>query len=48
MSHVMYADDLIIMSTSHEALQKCLHNLEDYCDKWKLEVNMKKNKNTHI
>ena len=43
-SCLMYADDLIIMSTSHEALQKCLHNLEDYCDKWKLEVNMKKTK----
>ena len=43
-SCLMYADDLIIMSTSHEALQKCIHNLEVYCDKWKLEVNMKKTK----
>ena len=43
-SCLQYADDLVIMSTSHEALQKCLYNLEEYCDKWKLEVNTKKTK----
>ena len=43
-SCLKYADDLIIMSTSHESLQKCITNLEQYCKTWKLEVNMKKNK----
>ena len=28
-----YADDLIIMSTSRDGLQKCLDNLAIYCDK---------------
>ena len=37
-----YADDLIIMSTSPKALQQCLNNLETYCKKWKLDVNIKK------
>ena len=39
-----YADDLIIMSTSPNALQQCLNNLETYCKKWKLDVNIKKTK----
>ena len=28
-----YADDLIIMATSPEALQKCVTKLEQYCTK---------------
>ena len=43
-SCLQYADDLVIMSTSKDALQKCLYNLEQYCDKWKLEVNINKTK----
>ena len=43
-SCLKYADDLIIMSTSHESLQKCITNLEQYCKTWKLEVNLKKTK----
>ena len=39
-----YADDLIIMATSPNALQKCLNNLETYCKTWKLDVNIKKTK----
>ena len=31
------------MSTSKD-LQKCLDNLESYCTKWKLEINMEKTK----
>ena len=41
-SCLLYADDLIIMSTSHESLQKCINKLEQYCTTWKLEVNLKK------
>ena len=43
-SCMIYADDLIIMSTSPNALQQCLNNLETYCKKWKLDVNIKKPK----
>ena len=39
-----YADDLIIMSTSRDDLQKCLDNLAIYCEKWKLDLNTKKTK----
>ena len=28
---LMYADDLIILSLSHEGLQKCLDELNRYC-----------------
>ena len=40
----MYADDLIIMATSPEELQKSLDGLSSYCKKWKLDVNIKKTK----
>ena len=40
----MYADDMIIMSTTQEGLQKCLNELNEYCEKWKLNVNQKNNK----
>ena len=39
-----YADDLVIMSSSKEGLQKCLEKLETYCTTWKLELNIKKTK----
>ena len=32
------------MSTSPESLQKCISKLEQYCIKWKLQVNLKKTK----
>ena len=40
----MYADDLIILSTSHQGLQKCLDELQKYCERWILQVNIKKTK----
>ena len=36
---LMYADDVIIMSTTQEGLQKSLNALNDYCQQWKLNVN---------
>ena len=41
---LMYADDLIIMATSPDELQKSLDGLTAYCQKWKLNVNIKKTK----
>ena len=43
-SCLSYADDLIIMSSCPISLQKCIKKLEEYCTKWKLEVNLKKTK----
>ena len=40
----MYADDLIIFSTSTEGLQKSLNSLDEYCRKWKLDINYTKTK----
>ena len=40
----MYADDLIILSESKEGLQKQIDELENYCSKWKLQINNKKTK----
>ena len=43
-NNLMYADDLIILSTTPEGLQKSLDALEEYCNKWKLNINIKKTK----
>ena len=37
-----YADDVILISTSKNCLQHCLDELDLYCDKWKLQINIKK------
>ena len=42
LSHLLYADDLILMSNSMEGLNKCLEKLRYYCDTWQMEVNLKK------
>lgn len=41
---MMYADDIILLSTTKGGLQCCLNNLYDYCARWKLEVNLMKTK----
>ena len=40
----MYADDLVLLSETASGLQKSLNILENYCDKWKLNVNLSKTK----
>lgn len=40
----MYADDLILLAKTKEDLQKKIDILNDYCMKWKLEINSKKTK----
>ena len=39
---LMYADDLIIFSTTTDGLQKSLDSFGDYCGKWKLDINYTK------
>ena len=41
---IMYAGDLILFSDSKEGLQNLIDKMDVYCDKWKLEVNIKKSK----
>ena len=41
-SCLMYADDVVIISKSPSGLQKCLDASHDYCQEWKLNVNLKK------
>ena len=40
----MFADDMVIFSTSIQGLQEGLNNLADYCKKWGLTVNIGKTK----
>ena len=41
---LLYADDLVILSTSAEGLDQSLRRLASYCKKWKLQVNLAKSK----
>ena len=44
LSHLFYADDLVLLSSSQVGLNKCLSKLEKFSNTWQLEVNMKKSK----
>lgn len=41
---LLFADDAVIFSDSIQGLQASLNNLESYCDKWNLQVNVAKTK----
>ena len=41
---IMFADDLVMFSTSKKGIQKCLNELSRYCLKNRLEVNLGKTK----
>ena len=40
----MYADDLVILAQTEEDLQNSLNNLSNYCNQWKLDININKTK----
>ena len=44
LNSISWADDLILISSSKEGLQRCLDLLFVYCKKWGLEVNVDKTK----
>jgi exonuclease III len=44
LSCLMFADDLILFSRSSTGLQNALNNLDEYCNKWGLHVNLTKTK----
>ena len=41
---LMYADDLVLISRSKEGLQQQIDGIQEYCQKWKLTINIKKTK----
>ena len=41
---LFWEDDLILISKSKEGLQEHLNILADYCEEWKLRVNIDKTK----
>ena len=41
---ILYADDIVIFANSSDELQTSLNLLYDYCQRWKLTVNVKKTK----
>ena len=41
---LLFADDAVIFSETREGLQNHLNNLESYCQKWNLTVNVNKTK----
>ena len=47
-SSLLYADDLMLLSTSKVGLQKCIDKLSSYCEKNCLTVNLKKTKSCSI
>ena len=42
-SSLSFADDLVLVSSTHAGLQAAIDKLETYCNNWQLTVNVKKN-----
>ena len=43
-NHLLYADDLVLMSTTEEGLQRNIDKIQDFCTKWGLTINTNKSK----
>ena len=43
----MYADGLVMISTTKEGLQNMLNKLDEYSQKWNIDVNYTKKKESH-
>lgn len=43
-SHLLYADDLLLLSTSETSLQHNIDKVNEFCDKWGLSINSDKSK----
>ena len=44
LSHLLFADDLVLISTSQQGLNNCLEKLSQYCTTWQIDLNLKKSK----
>ena len=40
----MYADDTVVLAESKDEMQKSLNTLHEYCEEWKLKINVTKTK----
>ena len=47
-SILLYADDIILLAQTEGNLQIMLNGLNDWCNKWKLRVNLKKSNIIHF
>ena len=43
-THLLYADDLVLISETENGMQTLLKNVESYCHKWHLIINSQKSK----
>ena len=43
-NYLLYADDLVFISESATGLQRCLNDLNSFCDKWHMKINLTKTK----
>lgn len=43
---LLYADDIVVFANTQEQLQNSLDLLLEYCNKWKLTINVSKTKVT--
>jgi hypothetical protein len=43
-THLAWADDVVIMALDRSSLDKQLRIIEEYCKKWGLEINISKTK----
>ena len=43
-NHLLYADDLIVMSNTSGGLKRSLEKIEEFCSIWKLTINIDKSK----
>ena len=41
-SHLLYADDLLLLSTSKTGLQHNLRQVNEFCSRWGLSINQEK------
>ena len=41
---MIFADDIVLLSTSAQGLRKHLETLENYCNKWNVQINQAKTK----
>ena len=48
MDLLMYADDIVLISSSAAGLRKHLYVLQSYCKTWKLEINIDKTKSVFL
>ena len=45
---LLFADDMVLLGSSPEDLQRSFDKLNEYCNLWGLEVNTEKNKSSSI